>query len=208
MILVYFMNRFLKKISFIVILFFCNIFKYIVLYGNNVHFGKGLITKGIPNIDVWRHGIFIIGDDLQLNNGERFNMIGRQQKCNFVVMHNAELIIGNGVGISSTTIVCSIKVIVGDYVKIGGNTVIYDTDFHSLNKDFRANKLTDIPKKKPVIISKNVFIGAHSTILKGVFIGENSIVGAGSVVTKNIPPNEIWAGNPAKLIKKLDSLFL
>lgn len=207
MILVYYINRIIKKFSFKVILFFSNILKYIVLYGNNVHFGQGLITNGIPNIDVWRYGTFIIGDDLQLNNGERFNMIGRQQKCNFVVMHNAELVIGNGVGMSSTTIVCSTKVIVGDYVKIGGNTVIYDTDFHSLDKDLRRNKLTDIPKKDPIIIGNNVFIGAHCTILKGVNIGENSILGAGSVVTKNIPPNEIWAGNPAKFIKTLSNLY-
>ena len=55
-----------------------------------------------------------------------------------------------------------------------------------------------------MIIEDNVFIGAHSTILKGVTIGQNSIIGACSVVTKNIPPNEIWAGNPAKFIKKLE----
>jgi acetyltransferase-like isoleucine patch superfamily enzyme len=165
MIVVYYINRFIKKIRFKAILFFNNIFKYIVLYGNNVHFGKRLITNGMPNIDVWRYGTFIIGDDLQLNNGERFNMIGRQQKCNFVVMHNAELVIGNGVGMSSTTIVCSTKVIVGDFVKIGGNTVIFDTDFHSLDKDSRKNKVTDIPKKSPIIIGNNVFIGAHCTIL-------------------------------------------
>lgn len=175
--------------------------KYVILYGNNVQFGKRIRTSGIPNIDVWRHGTFIIGDDFQLNNGERFNMIGRQQKCNFVVMHNAKLLIGNNVGMSSTTIVCSTEVTVGDNVKIGGNTVLYDTDFHSLDKDLRKNKVTDISKKSPIIIRNNVFIGAHCTILKGVDIGENSIIGAGSVVTKNIPPNEIWAGNPAKFIK-------
>jgi acetyltransferase-like isoleucine patch superfamily enzyme len=55
----------------------------------------------------------------------------------------------------------------------------------------------------PVKIEDNVFIGAHSTILKGVTIGENSIVGACSVVVKSIPANEIWAGNPAKLIRKV-----
>lgn len=203
MTLVYFINRIIKKGSTLLILFFNNLFKYIILYGNNVNFGKRLITNGIPNIDVWRRGTFIIGDDLQLNNGERFNRIGRQQKCNFVVMHNAELIIGNSVGMSSTTIVCSNKVIIGDNVKIGGNTVLYDTDFHSLDKDLRKNKQTDIPKKKPIIIGNNVFIGAHCTILKGVNIGENSILGAGSVITKNIPPNEIWAGNPAKFIKNI-----
>ena len=59
-------------------------------------------------------------------------------------------------------------------------------------------------KSKNVHLKKNVFIGAHSIILKGVTIGENSIIGAGSVVSKNIPPNQVWGGNPIKFIKDLD----
>lgn len=55
----------------------------------------------------------------------------------------------------------------------------------------------------PVVIEDNVFIGARSIILKGVTIGENSIVGAGSVVTRSIPSNQIWGGNPAKFIRNL-----
>jgi len=57
--------------------------------------------------------------------------------------------------------------------------------------------------QEAVIIENNVFIGAHSTILKGVRIGENSIIGACSVVTKSIPRNEIWGGNPAKFIRNI-----
>ena len=53
-----------------------------------------------------------------------------------------------------------------------------------------------------VKICKDAFIGARSIICNAVTIGENSIIGAGSVVTKDIPANEIWAGNPARFIKK------
>ncbi len=53
-----------------------------------------------------------------------------------------------------------------------------------------------------VLIKKNAFIGAHTIILKGVTVGERSIIGAGSVVTKSIPDDEVWAGNPAKRIRK------
>lgn len=55
-----------------------------------------------------------------------------------------------------------------------------------------------------VIIEDNVFIGVNSVVLRNVRIGRNSIVGAGSVVTKDVPPNVIVAGNPAKIIKNLD----
>lgn len=53
-----------------------------------------------------------------------------------------------------------------------------------------------------VIIKKNAYIGCNTVICKPVTIGENAIVGAGSIVTKNIPANEVWAGNPARFIRK------
>lgn len=53
-----------------------------------------------------------------------------------------------------------------------------------------------------VIIKRNAYLGAGSIIVKPVTIGENSIIGAGSIITKDIPDNEVWAGNPARLIRK------
>lgn len=53
-----------------------------------------------------------------------------------------------------------------------------------------------------VVLKKGVFLGANVIICKGVTVGENSMIGAGSVVTKDIPAGEIWAGNPARFIKK------
>ena len=58
-------------------------------------------------------------------------------------------------------------------------------------------------KKKGITIEDDVLIGTRSIILKGVTIGARSIVGSGSVVTKSIPSDEIWAGNPAKFIKRI-----
>lgn len=54
---------------------------------------------------------------------------------------------------------------------------------------------------KPIVIEDDVFIGAHSIILKGVNIGQGAIIAAGSVVTKSIPAYETWGGNPAKKIR-------
>lgn len=56
-------------------------------------------------------------------------------------------------------------------------------------------------RRGKVLIKKNAWIGARVIICQPVTIGENAVVGAGSVVTKDIPDNEVWAGNPAKFIK-------
>lgn len=173
-------------------------------YVNGVQF-TDLNNQGLPKIDVSLGGVFVIGKNFRSNNREMANPIGRFKKCSFVVGPKGKLLIGDNVGISSTAIVCHNSIHIGNHVKLGGNVVIYDTDFHSLNPNLRHEP--ELDKKNvqtgPVIIGDNAFIGAHSTILKGVTIGENSIIGAGSIVTKDIPKNEIWAGNPAKFIKKI-----
>ena len=170
---------------------------------NRVNFKNDFKAHGFPIVKVSLNGKCTIGNNLEFYSDQRQNIIGRQQKCMFIVWPNAELIIGNNVGISSTAIICQEQIVIEDNVKIGGNVVIYDTDFHSLSASERnaIPESFDNRKTKPVCICFGAFIGSHSTILKGVRVGVNSIVGAGSVVTKDIPDNEIWAGNPAVFIK-------
>jgi acetyltransferase-like isoleucine patch superfamily enzyme len=105
---------------------------------------------------------------------------------------------------TATTIYVHESVTIGNDVKLGGGSLIFDTNFHSLDPSVRAS-IEDGPKAKnaPVTIEDNVFIGANCIIGKGVTIGENSIIAAGSVVAKSIPANQIWGGNPAKFIKNL-----
>lgn len=177
---------------------------WLLFYCNNIKFGR-FKTDGIPHLRIALGGDCTIGKHFKMNNGNSGNPIGRPQRCVLFVDKKAKLNIGENVGISSTAIVVYKQIVIGNNVKIGGGTCIYDSDFHSLDANLRNNKSSDSIKKinKEVIIKDNAFIGAHSTILKGVVIGENSIVGACSVVTKNIPANEIWAGNPAVLIKRI-----
>jgi acetyltransferase-like isoleucine patch superfamily enzyme len=197
--------RMIRKIHLIVNERICMAMSLITMRGNGVIIGENLISKGIPIIDVWDGGVFILGNNFSMNNGNRYNLIGRQQKCIFVVQNTAKLIIGNNVGISSTAIYCTLEITIGNNVKIGGNTVIYDTDFHSLDHQCRTNPNCDSlnTKKEKVTIGNDVFIGAHTTILKGISIGDNSIIGASSLVSKNIPKDEIWGGNPAKFIRSV-----
>lgn len=112
--------------------------------------------------------------------------------------------IDNNVGLSQTAIICHNKITNGNDVKIGGVEKIYETAFHLLASKIRASK-EDMNHKvlAPVIIKNKVFIGAYCKLLKGVVIGVNSIMGVRSVVTKSLPDNQVWLGNPAKLIRKI-----
>ena len=172
---------------------------------NNVTIEGDFIARGTPVMRISLSGRMIIGSGFQMNSGVMHNTIGRPQRCSFVVGENACLSIGNNVGISSTAIVCKLSVVIESDVRIGAGVVIYDTDFHSLKYDERTvtPEIKDHVRHKAVVIKKGAFIGGHSTILKGVTIGEKSIIGAGSVVSKSVPPNEIWAGNPARFVKAL-----
>ncbi len=84
-----------------------------------------------------------------------------------------------------------------------GDNVTFSTRVHVLAHDASTKKHLDYSKVGKVKISNNCFIGANVTILPNVEIGESSIVGAGSVVTKDIPAREVWAGVPAKKVCSL-----
>lgn len=171
---------------------------------NGVEFERDFIGYGIPVVNVSAKGKMSIGNRFMFNSGKYYNMVGRQQPCYFIVADHAHLNIGNNVGLSSVAIVCHNYVEIGDNVKIGGNVVIYDTDFHSLDARYRNSypeQLVGV-RTRPVIIQEGAFIGAHSTILKGVTIGRNAIIGAGSVVNTSVPDGQIWMGNPAKYIRE------
>lgn len=175
----------------------------ILFFLNGVAIPTNLKVYGFLKVIVTRRGFIQIGKNLSVNSGTNHNIIGRPQKNTFWVEGN--LIIGDDVGMSCCAIICNYEIEIGNHVTIGGNTVIYDTDFHSLDPETRRKKVDDKrnAKRSKVKIEDNVFIGAHTTILKGVTIGKNSIIGACSVVTKDIPCNEVWAGNPAKMISTI-----
>jgi len=202
MIPIVFIFKAFRKISGVFISYIYTPSAKFMFYLNGAKIDSDLTVRGFLNIQITRRGIVQIGKNCELNSGN-FNLIGRQQKSIFWV--DGKLSIGDNVGISCSAIICKHEIEIGDNVLIGGNTVIYDSDFHSLDLQERLTIKEDIINAKwgKVSIGNHVFIGAHTTILKGVTIGENAIIGACSVVTKNIPANEIWAGNPAKFFKKI-----
>jgi len=200
----YILYKSIRKISNEVSNAYDKVITLIKFGGNRVSY-KSFRSRGVPYIMVAAKAKGItIGANFAMNNGIGHNPIGCPQPCSFFVDNNSEIIIGDNVGISQTALISHCSIRIGNNVKIGGGTCIYTTDFHSLDASIRASKEDQKHRVcKPVVIEDNVFIGAHSIILKGVTIGMNSIIGAGSVVTKSIPANQIWAGNPAKFIRDI-----
>ena len=139
---------------------------------------------------------------MTINSCRKINPTGSLIKTTLFTWANARISIGHNVGLSNNTIIASQSVTIEDNVFIGGGTQIYDTDHHSVIAEYRLNGNSHVPSA-PVLIKKNCFIGADCKILKGVTIGSSSVVGAGSVVAKSIPDGEIWAGTPARFIKKV-----
>ena len=166
-----------------------------VKHGNNLK-----INGRIFCVSNSKDGI-ILGDNVSINSSCSSNPIGGDAKTILFAKGNGKIRIGNNCGISNATIFATDSITIGNYVKLGGGTKIYDTDFHWLDLEKRLNE--DGGVSKPIMIEDGAFVGAHSIILKGVTIGKASIIGAGSVVTKSVPAGEIWGGNPAKFIRSI-----
>lgn len=108
--------------------------------------------------------------------------------------------IGRAVLMSPGSRLCaSDEITIGDGVMMANGTYVTDSDWHTVyDRTQRSERPT------PVHIGNNVWLGDHSTVLKGVSIGENSVVAARSVVTRDVPANVIVAGNPARVVRELD----
>lgn len=194
-----------KKIRKLVLCLLClpsTIFNKILFRLNRVHYGNGMRVYG--HIWVRNKGTFILGNNVRIRSSATSNPIGCGNRCYFQILPQGKLIVGNNVALSNIAITCAQYIYIDNDVMIGSGVKIYDTDFHSLDANIRCGyiDIEDKGKTKPIYIGKRCFIGAGAFILKGVTIGEESIIGAGSVLTNNVPPREIWAGNPAKFIKK------
>jgi acetyltransferase-like isoleucine patch superfamily enzyme len=128
--------------------------------------------------------------------------IGDNSKIGTFVEIQKNATIGKNCKISSHTFICE-GVHIGDNIFIGHNvTFINDKHPRAANPDGSLQTEADW-KVVETFIKDGASIGSSSTILCGITIGENAIVGAGAVVTKDVPPNTIVAGVPAKVIRKI-----
>jgi len=100
-----------------------------------------------------------------------------------------------GVRISAAT-----SISIGDSCMMASSAYITDADWHGIH-----DRTDYIGKTAPISIGNNVWIGDSAIVCKGVTIGDNSIIGAGSVVTRDIPANTVAVGNPAAVVREIDT---
>lgn len=166
---------------------------------------KSIVFKGWCVIHSFPGSTIKIGKNTSLYSCFSSNMLGLYQRCILVARYGGKIEIGENCGISGSTIYAWDSIKIGNYTRVGANCKIVDNDFHPVELEYRHKALNEeYARRAQIEIGDDCFIGMNSIILKGTKLGNNVIVGAGSVVHGSFPDNCIIAGNPARIIKKLD----
>lgn len=165
-----------------------------------VRFGSRFRVFGLPILQKHRKSTLVLSDGLTLRSSPRSNPLVPQQPCVLSTRAAGSVLrVGRDCGFTGAVVVAQERIEIGDRVLLGANVVITDTDFHPLDPEERRLH-PERGRSAPVIIEDDVFIGMQAVVLKGVRIGRGAVVGACSVVTRDVPPYAIVAGNPARVI--------
>lgn len=187
--------------------FFLSTFKSLLtLRFQGATVGESFKTSGKCFFKARAEGSICIGNNITLLAGHRTNRVGMVNPVLIETFGDGYVELGDNTGASSVVISSRSRIVIGKRCKIGGNVRIFDHDFHSLDFEVRrSEKDSQHVESQPINIGNDVFIGTNAIILKGVSIGERSIVASGSIVTKSIPVDQVWGGNPAKFIRNLET---
>lgn len=171
-----------------------------------VRLAPGVRFRGAPMITLAPGATLTIGDRTLVVSHAASTPLGLAHPAAIRAERpGAEIVIGADVGMSGGTICAVHRIEVGDGTLLGADVRIVDTDFHPLESSCR--RYADIPEPRErdaVRIGRNVFLGTRAIVLKGVEIGDNTVVGAGSVVSGDLPPNSVCAGNPAVVLRTIE----
>src|SRR6478672_3202744 len=165
---------------------------YRLRLGDRVSFGRNFQTNG--RLVIQGPGRVVFGDDI--------NAWAHAEKNVLITFTPGSLItVGSGTRLNGAGIQAYTRIKIGPRC-ILGSTVIFDSDFHPLDPAKRHDR--DAPVAcAPIEIGENVWLAGQSAVLKGVTIGQNSVVAYRAVVTGDVPPNVVVAGNPARVVKEL-----
>jgi acetyltransferase-like isoleucine patch superfamily enzyme len=152
---------------------------------------------GVP-FSVRLRGRAQVSGDGKVLLGESVSLCGTVVPIELVTYATGRIEIGNHTFINyGSSIAARVSVKIGSHCHLGHYTFVMDNDQHDLMRHW------ELPKSEPVIIEDYVWIGSKAVILPGVRIGSHAVVGAGSIVTKDVPPRSLVAGNPARVLRHL-----
>lgn len=175
-----------------------------ILKLTKVEYGKHLLLKGMPVIFNKKGATLKLGENVTVKSSFLSNLVGLYSRTIIVTRTpEAKIFIGNNVGISGATIYARKEITIGDNTMVGGNVKILDNDFHPIEVEARNQDMKEKIAAKPIVIGENCFIGCNAIVLKGTVLGAGCVVGAGAVVSGTFEANNVIAGNPARVVRKV-----
>ena len=129
--------------------------------------------------------------------GERFIMFNHTVRSELVTHPGGCIRIGDRVFLNyGVSISAHQRVEIGDACQVGSYVCMMDNDYHQVEDRSQPGE------SAPIVLENNVWLGVRAIVLRGVTIGKNAVVGAGSVVTRDIPPDVLAAGAPARVVRR------
>lgn len=169
-----------------------------------IKYGKKCEFYGIPVVIRTGSSTIELGDGVVCVSSFLANLVGLYQRSIILARAGGRIVLEEDVRLSGTTIYSRDSIHIGKHTSIGGNTKIFDHDFHPIDPQERLDHPNSGMKTKPVVIGENVFIGCNCIILKGSQIGNNCVIGAGAVVAGKFEDNCVIAGNPARVVRQIE----
>jgi tetrahydrodipicolinate N-succinyltransferase len=165
--------------------------------------GEGVVVLGRPNVQRIA-GRIVIGAGVTLRSSDSGYHTAMYHPVRLMVdaSDDAVIEIGENTRINGASIHATRRISIGRNCLIAANVTILDSDGHGVSV---ADRDVHNPVSRPVRVDDDVWIGANAIVLKGVTIGRGAIVAAGSVVTRDVPAMTLVGGNPAQVIKRLES---
>ena len=171
-------------------------------YLAGLRLGRRVVFKGTPVIEISNGGQIIVEAGVTLNSSNRGYHLNMHSPVKlFVDRPGARIIIGAGSRLHGACLHAYSAITIGKRCLIAANTQIIDGSGHDLSFGAVEQRIFTGGDSRPIVLEDDVWVGANTLILPGVTIGKGSVIGAGSVVTKAIPPMVVAAGNPARIIK-------